>query len=171
MDNIKKLLEDEENGIEMICNHDSISDDITINKLKRGIFITQYRDASIIDKIINILNDYTYKKNRKWCKTRIHTAFDSLIMLDKVYESYNDMIVDIINHIMNYDSKYLPEKYNELCHKITFKSNINGEYFPDNCDTDLSSLLNYMKCSKCNNLHNEENNENICYICSQDKKN
>ena len=53
---IMNLLEDDDNGIEAICNLDTISNDITINKLKRGLFITQYREYSIIDKIITIFS-------------------------------------------------------------------------------------------------------------------
>ena len=167
---IRAILEDNENGVEEICKEDDLIEDITIAKLKRGLFITQYKKYSLINKIVNVLDDFTKNKNKKWCKNRINTAFDSLNNKNTIYLTYNHMIDNIIEYIFNdlnedVFSDCLPETYNELCHKITFTCDKNGIYHPDNCYGGLHNVLNYMICSKCNNLHNDNVLQNLCFNC------
>lgn len=159
---IKHILNDDDIGVVSICDSvDSISN-ITIDKLYKGLYINQYIKHSLIDKIINTLNIITEDKNKKWCKTRIHTVFNSLRIKNKIYSDYDEMINDIVDNLLG---NFLPDTYNELCHKITFTPDKKGIYYPNTTDCNLCDLLNYMKCSKCNNLHNDNIYDNLCHIC------
>lgn len=142
-DNLKKILLDKDIGVKAISNSNDSYNEISILRLKRG-----YKIRFLLDKIIDELDILTENKNKKWCKTRIDTAFDSLDEYEQ-YDNYEDMIEDIINCI--YDNEYgtnyyLPEVYNKLCTDVSFSKN--DEYWGDG----LHSILNFMKCSKCNKL-------------------
>jgi len=161
---LKDILEEDETGILAICGDVEETTDINIDKLKRGLFINQYRKYSLIDEIINAFDNLTDNINKKWCKTRVHTIFDVLYMNNTTYSNYEEMIDDIIQYFFSDNSKFLPDKYNELCHKITFEP----DNKPDSIICNLDLLLNYMKCSKCNKLHNDNIQDNLCYKCEQD---
>ena len=168
--NIKNILLDEDIGVEVISNSDDLYSGISITRLKRGLFMTQYERESLIYKIIEELVILTENKNKEWCKTRIYTAFDSLDEY-KQYDDYEDMIEDIVDYVFNGNGEIecLPEVYNRLCIDVSFpkiKDEDGYIYCPATTGAGLYSILNFMKCSKCNNLHPGDNiDKNLCVEC------
>lgn len=117
------------------------------------------------DKIVNELNNITKNKNRKWCEDRIDLALE--ICLSK-YESINDenneeIIDDLIHHILNDENPSLPDFYTET---IEFHTN---EKIDNGLELPFVSLysLNCYHCEKCGILESyiEEDITMRCQDC------
>lgn len=149
---IREILNDKEYGLLAVYILDpypgSVYDRIIHNS---WIYICSKYDNSCKgwckDKIFNELDNITKNKNRKWCEDRINIAFETCL---SKYDTINDenseeIIDDLIHHILNDENPSLPDFYQNI---IDFYTNENIE---NGLELEFSSLscLNCYHCEKC----------------------